>query len=88
MEDSGIDANGSTVAAFLLDRRPTHVCHNHDPGNSDSGPDSVEDARVGIRQTSPWKDVARMRVREWVEAYGECDGPMLAAWVFQGCGME
>lgn len=28
--------------------------------------------------------VAAMGVSEWVSAYGECDGPMLAGWTFPG----
>ena len=70
------------VVALLLDEKPKHRLRN---GGGDGG------GSGGRNPSSPGcgggdGGVYGMPVQEWVEAYGECEGPMLAAWVFPGEG--
>ncbi|CAN0262288.1 unnamed protein product [Ectocarpus sp. 6 AP-2014] len=70
---------GARVVALLLDEKPRHRhCGGAGAGGSGSGSGGPaagwdDDEGEGVRG---------MRVAEWVDAWGECDGPMLAAWVF------
>eukprot|EP00752_Nemacystus_decipiens_P004026 g3687.t1 len=67
------------VVALLLDEKPKHrLCS----GGGDGG-------GGGNHRTAGFCGgdggvVYGMPVHEWVEAYGECEGPMLAAWVLPG----
>eukprot|EP00903_Cladosiphon_okamuranus_P006598 g6445.t1 len=65
------------VVALLLDEKPKHrLCNvGGDGGGGDPGSAGVSVGGVGVHG---------MPVQEWVEAFGECEGPMLAAWVFPG----
>lgn len=68
------------VVALLLDEKPKHrLCNGGDGGSGggDSSSPGLSAGDVGVHG---------MPVQEWVEAYGECDGPMLAAWAFPGQG--
>lgn len=62
------------VVALLLDEKPTHRLCSGGDGSGGGNPGTAEcfggDAGV-----------SGMPVQEWVGAYGECEGPMLAAWV-------
>lgn len=62
----------SSSVALLFDEKPKHCRTGGDASCL----------------TKPSQDgggaMAAMGVSEWVSAYGECDGPMLAAWVFPG----
>lgn len=74
--ESAEDRQGDVVA-LLLDEIPKH-CRRAGVSADGRGLTSgcVADESGGR--------VYGMRVEKWVEAYGECDGPMLAAWVFLG----
>lgn len=66
------------VVALLLDEKPRHRHRGGGGSSSGSGGPAAgrgDDGGEGVRG---------MRVAEWVDAWGECDGPMLAAWVFPG----
>ncbi|CAN0027290.1 unnamed protein product [Scytosiphon promiscuus] len=63
------------VIALLLDEMPEHCRRNG--ANLDGGGRTADCVAHG-------GGVYGMRVEEWIDAYGECDGPMLAAWVFPG----
>lgn len=69
------------VVALLLDEKPKHrLCNGGGGGGGDGNSGTAGICGVG-------GGVYGMPVEEWVEAYGECDGPMLAAWVFPGQGL-
>lgn len=75
--DDSIPRGG--VVALLLDEKPKHRLCNGGDGSSGGSPRTA-----GI--CGGEGGVYGMPVQEWVEAYGECNGPMLAAWVFPGQG--
>lgn len=69
------------VVALLLDEKPKHrLCNG---GGDGSGGGNAGTSGFGGGDSGV---VNGMPVQEWVEAYGECEGPMLAAWVFPGRG--
>lgn len=70
----GSAAPPAAVVPRLYDEKPTHRSYC---GDGTSGSD-----RVGVGHSSGFCGVEEMSVREWVAAFGECSGPMLAAWVF------
>lgn len=65
----------AAVVPRLFDQKPTH--RSYCCGDGASGTDGV-----GLGHSSGFCGVEEMSVPEWVAAYGECSGPMLAAWVF------
>lgn len=73
--------NARETIALLLDEKPKHRCRSSGGGGGGGG-GSGSNSGVSAGVGSGGDGVSRMGVREWVEAYGECDGPMLAAWVF------
>lgn len=66
------------VVALLLDEKPKHRLRNGGDGSSGGNPRTAGFCGGG------GGCMYGMTVQEWVEAYGDCDGPMLAAWVFPG----
>lgn len=80
-----LDGLPSRVTAILYDEKPKHK--DGVTPSSSRRPSAREFDVIGkeLRKkgvgTHPG-GVSAMGVEEWVEAYGECDGPMLAAWVF------
>jgi len=70
---------GGNVVALLFDEKPKHRLYQS--GDTGSG-----GTANGPRFCGGDGGVHGMRVEEWTEAYGECDGPLLAAWVFPGGG--
>lgn len=88
--NAGVRSSIAPVA-LLFDERPKHICrsgpHSFDGAHSSSVSDVCRVVPKGLdvepKSSSYWRgEVSTMLVREWVEAYGECEGPMLAAWVF------
>lgn len=72
--DSRLGGATSSVA-LLFDEKPKHYCTGGDASCL------IKPSQEGVMRDDGGA-VAAMGVSEWVAAYGECDGPMLAAWVF------
>lgn len=70
------------VEALLLDEKPKHRLCNRGGGDG-SGGGGGNPGTAGFCGGGGGV-VHGMPVQEWVQAYGECEGPMLAAWVFPG----
>ena len=71
------DHSRTDVLAHLFDEIPTH-CRGRRSGAGDGG------GGGGCVNTSGGEGLTKMEVEEWASIYGECDGPLLAAWVFPG----
>ena len=69
------DHSRTDVVAHLFDEIPTH-CRGGSGGVGGGGGGCVD--------ASGEEGLAKMEVGEWANIYGECDGPLLAAWVFPG----
>lgn len=78
------NASPGSVVALLFDEVPKHK--NRCGTGTDDSSDCMTRGEVK-QQSLEGTDthlggVSTMGVQEWVEVYGECDGPMLAAWVY------
>ena len=76
------DYSRTDVVAHLFDEIPTH-CRGGGGGGSGGGGDGGgggdwNDGRV----YAAGENLFKMEVGQWAKYYGECVGPLLAAWIF------